>query len=82
MKEIKIDYWSNGNKRIEEHFINGTLHGYWNRWYEDGCLMYETNWKNGRRDGLQINWNFNRSRRHLAMWKQNHYHGIIVDFAY
>ena len=35
-EEINVDYWDNGNKKVETHFKNGKPDGLTTGWYESG----------------------------------------------
>jgi antitoxin component YwqK of YwqJK toxin-antitoxin module len=44
----KIDYYENGQKKIEEHLRLGKRHGLYLEWYENGQKGEETNYKKGK----------------------------------
>ena len=42
-----IEWYENGQKRFEDNYKNGKLHGHSICWYEDGKIDYEDNYKDG-----------------------------------
>ena len=59
MSELKTEYWDNGNKKSEQYYKDGKLHGNCTHWYEDGQKSYEGNWKDGNEDGKWTEWSDN-----------------------
>ncbi len=49
------DHYSNGQKKIEANFKNGTLEGLWTSWYVNGQKEKEGEYKKGKQ---QIGWSF------------------------
>ena len=46
--EKHIEYWSNGQKRIEGTYKDGELDGLSTLWYENGQKKFEGTFKNGK----------------------------------
>ena len=55
-EEVNVDYWDNGNKKVETHFKNGKPDGLTTGWYESGKKKGETRYKNGKPEGLFTLW--------------------------
>ena len=47
-------YYSNGKKKKELSYKNGSPHGMWRTWYENGTLKTEGEYKNGEEEGVFI----------------------------
>jgi len=55
--EIRNDWWKNGalnHKSVGGWFKNGEQDGLWTDWFIDGQKECENNWKDGKKDGLEI----------------------------
>jgi antitoxin component YwqK of YwqJK toxin-antitoxin module len=46
-EEVNVDYWGNGNKKVETHYKDGSPDGLTTGWYESGKKKGETHYKNG-----------------------------------
>ena len=66
----KIEYWENGQKRIEGKYKNGTRHGEWIAWYDNGNLWSKANYDEGIENGVKTVWHKNG---------QKYYEGPIVN---
>lgn len=49
-------YWENGQKKYEEHYVQGMRHGTRSAWYESGQLRSEGRYVNGGEDGTWTEW--------------------------
>jgi antitoxin component YwqK of YwqJK toxin-antitoxin module len=52
---VCIEYYPNGQKRAEASFINGKKDGQFRNWSEDGLLITERQFKNGKHHGIMKN---------------------------
>lgn len=50
------EYYENGQKRAEGHYVDGVQEGYWAWWYEDGKPWAERNFVNGKENGKSTSW--------------------------
>jgi antitoxin component YwqK of YwqJK toxin-antitoxin module len=50
------------NKEVEYTFVDGKRHGIYQRWYENGLLMYKCNYVDGLMDGLFQDWLYDGSK--------------------
>ncbi len=48
--------WTNGKICFEGKILNGTQHGKWTFYYEDGTKSSETYFKNGIQDSIYLSW--------------------------
>jgi antitoxin component YwqK of YwqJK toxin-antitoxin module len=46
-EEVNVDYWDNGNKKIETHLKNGKPEGLTTMFYDSGGKGVEGHYKNG-----------------------------------
>ena len=51
-----VEYFENGQKRIEENLKLGKRNGLKTDWYENGQKKFERNFMNGKREGLTTTW--------------------------
>lgn len=47
----KVEYWPNGNKRIEGSYKNNKREGDWTYWYEKGIVWSKGSFKDGLSNG-------------------------------
>jgi len=40
-------------------------------WYENGQKWAEVNWKDGKKEGIQLTWHENRQKKAEVNWKNN-----------
>jgi antitoxin component YwqK of YwqJK toxin-antitoxin module len=52
-EEVNVDYWDNGNKKIETHFKNGKPDGLTTGWYESGEKEHEIYFEEGEETNLK-----------------------------
>jgi len=52
----------NGNKAREQHSENGTLHGDYKVWYENGSVEFSATYKYGQLHGTYM-WNFGNGKK-------------------
>ena len=51
-EEVNVDYWDNGNKKVETHYKNRKLDGLTTGWYEPGEKKQENQFS--RRKGNEF----------------------------
>jgi antitoxin component YwqK of YwqJK toxin-antitoxin module len=56
-REVKVEYWDNGNTKFIEHYMYGTLNGSRVIYYEDGTKEFEQTWTDGQPNGYFYAWN-------------------------
>ena len=47
-EEVRFECYENGNKKIEQHFKDGKLHGVTTAWFENGTKECEIHYKDGK----------------------------------
>ena len=52
-------WYQNGQKRIEENYVNGLLEGLQTEWFQNGQKKLEENYVLDRKEGRQIQWSEN-----------------------
>lgn len=57
---IDIKYWSNGNKFYEVPYLNYLRHGLSKFWYDDGSIDSQTSYKQYKRHGIRIVFEFDK----------------------
>ena len=55
-KEVKVEYYDNGNKSREIHYKDGKEDGVITTWNEDGTKRSEEHYKDGIPDGVSTYW--------------------------
>lgn len=53
-KEIKIGYWSNGNKKYINELLNDLLDGLQKTWWHNTQVAYNTSYKKGIQHGIKL----------------------------
>jgi antitoxin component YwqK of YwqJK toxin-antitoxin module len=70
----KAVIFHNGQKWLEEHYVNGKLNGLLTAWHDNGQKSSEHHYVDGELDGLSTNWSENGqkfSESHYVDGKQN-----------
>ena len=58
-----VEYYENGQKKIEGHYKNGEQDGLWTQWYENGQKKSEVNFTNNLQQGLWTMWHENGQKK-------------------
>ena len=66
-----VEYFENGQKRIEEHLKLGKRNGLKTDWYENGQKKLEGNHKDGKADGFLVSWHENGQKMMESTFKDN-----------
>lgn len=66
----KIEYYENGQKRMEGAYKSGKRNGEWTAWYEDGTLWSKGFYDEGVENGMKTVWHPNG---------QKYYEGPVVN---
>ncbi len=53
-KDVKKEYYSNGELMVEVQFEDDLMNGYYKEYYPDGSIKVESNYKDGKLDGNKI----------------------------
>jgi len=69
-----IEYWNNGNKKMERHSKDGKFHGVYTGWHEDGTMDYQHHWKDGIQVGTSTLWNTDGTKE----WEGQYKDGLLV----
>ena len=64
-----VEYFENGQKRIEEHLKLGKRNGLKTDWYENGQKSEQREYKNGKRHGEETWWQPDGKLMGKALWK-------------
>ena len=75
-----VEYFENGQKRIEEHLKLGKRNGLMTEWDKKGQKESETNWKNGKKEGLLTEWYENGQKKHEVKWKNGEIDGLLTEW--
>jgi antitoxin component YwqK of YwqJK toxin-antitoxin module len=82
-----IDYYDNGDKKLEEHYKNGKEDGllvFWNNdgtWYSDNTKGLEINYKSGKEDGKKIIWSKDGSQKlYEGDYSNNKLNGLAISW--
>lgn len=70
----KIEYYSNGNKKIEGTYKNNLRDGKWTYWFENGKVWSEGTFRKGQSDGV-----FNVNNEDGTKYMQSCYKNGIPD---
>ena len=71
----EVEYYNNGQKKIEKSYKNGQKHGKLLTWFENGQIWQEENWKNGKLDGKLLTWYPNGNLMGEGNYKDGKEHG-------
>jgi len=66
---VYVEYYEDGQKKVEEHLKLGKRDGLLTRWYENGQRHYVFNVNNGLNDGLMTAWWRNGQKKEEVTWK-------------
>jgi antitoxin component YwqK of YwqJK toxin-antitoxin module len=55
-EEVKVEYWDNGNKKVETHYKDGKENGLTNYYDHEGEMEGKIPFKNGKEDGIESGW--------------------------
>ena len=69
-EEVNVDYWVNGNKKVETHFKNGKPEGLITIFYESDVKGVEGHCKNGKKEGLQTAWYESGEKEHEIFFQE------------
>lgn len=67
-----VEYYKNGNKKMEGGVKNGAREGEWSFWYEDGKLWSRGTFRNGKSHGRFLSYN----EQGLLFQESNYREGI------
>lgn len=70
----RLEYYQNGNKKIEGGLKNNIREGKWTYWYDDGKVWSEGTFKNGLSDGT-----FNIFNKDGSKYMQSNYKNGVPD---
>jgi len=68
-KQVKTNFYENGQKKSEETLKDGKPDGLWTEWYENGQKKFEGTYKDGKPDGLVTWWNENGQKERERNYK-------------
>ena len=58
-----VEYYNNGDTKIEGNIKNGKQDGLWTLWHENGKKKSEGHYKDGKQDGLWTIWHENGQKK-------------------
>ena len=73
-----LEWYENGQKKVEQTYKNGERDGLLLEWYEDGQKKVEQTYKNGERDGLVTVWYENGQKREKGTSKNDKLDGLYT----
>jgi antitoxin component YwqK of YwqJK toxin-antitoxin module len=79
-KEIKKEYYPNGNVRIELELENEVADGYFREYYNDGQLKIEGRYKNGLKEGIHSWYYSNGGLKQENELKDGVLHGFHKEY--
>ena len=53
---VHLQWYENGQKKLEGNYINGKYDGVWTQWFADGQKFIEGKYNEDMLDGLWIQW--------------------------
>jgi len=68
---IAVEYYSNGQKSLQEEIVDGKNHGKCTSWYENGQLKHEGNFIKGRVVGITKRWYSSGNLEREENWIQD-----------
>jgi antitoxin component YwqK of YwqJK toxin-antitoxin module len=77
-----VEWFKNGQKKLEKNYKNGKEEGPHTEWYENGQKMGEGNYVDGKEDGLKTTWYKNGQKRSESNYKDGKKDGerdIFID---
>ena len=77
-----IDYYDNGNIKLEEDYLKGKKNGKRIRWYENGTKKSEENYLNDRLHGKCVTWFEDGKKRIEAEYVNDKLHGKFIEYYY
>ena len=75
-----FQYYDNGQKAMEENFINGNEDGNNRSWNENGQKIYESPRKDGKAYGTTTTWYENGQKRNEINYKEGQKHGLLTTW--
>ncbi len=76
----KVEFWSNGNRRIEGDYKNNLREGEWTYWYENGNVWSKGTFTNGLSNGKFDVYNEDGSRYMQSSYKNGEPDGYWTFF--
>ena len=75
-RTTQVEYWPNGQKKLEGHFKDGNPDGLWTMWDETGRKVNDRHWKDGKKDGLETQWHENGRKENMGHNKNDEEEGL------
>ena len=75
-----IEYYSDGQKQLEQNYKNGKLEGLETTWYESGKKKSEKFFKNDKLEGLSIVWHENGQKEVERNYKNGKEDGVFTTW--
>jgi len=73
-------YWENGQKRYEEHYVQGMRHGPRSAWYESGQIRSQGQYINDREDGAWTEWYPSGRKMQELHFDHGSFHGTFIEW--
>ena len=73
-----IDWYPNGNRKLDGFAMDGEKKGLWVEWYQNGEKKEEGVWKNGQADGIFEEWYPNGKKAVEQVFKLGHLETALV----
>ena len=75
MHGVSIEWYENGQKKIEQIFEKGQKNGAMRLWHDNGQLWAETSWENGKINGIFKDWRKDGQPDTEQSYKDDELHG-------
>ena len=73
---VFTNFHDNGNKSVEQHYVNHEAHGADTGWNSDGKLSYTAQYRNGKQDGKWTHFYANGTKQSETNYSNGKYHGL------
>ena len=87
-KEIRKEYYDNGQLKRKKSFKNGELDGLYESYYSNGQLWHKGSFKDGEQDGLWVQYDDNGQLESAESYKDGEWKGTktkkssVIDFTH
>ena len=78
---LRIEYWENGEKRLEECWLDGQKEGLFFRWYENGSPKSKELYQRDTLEGVARYWYENGHKRERTAYKHGEKHGFSLLYS-
>ncbi len=76
----KVTYHDNGRMKSERYLLDGSMHGPWMIWDEDGNKLAEGHHSRGMLDGTEVRYNKDGLKLSEVNWVEGRRHGTSTEY--